>query len=88
MSRLDPEVDGGHVPHQRFTLQRLEIFWLGSLTFAEDEKSLLGLASCHLSLERLRRFDASASHQVALVVNPRARCKTNWSSSGTAPNLP
>lgn len=86
---LDPEVNSRHVSHRWLPFKGVEILRFGSLSFAEDHERLSRLSRCHLPLERTRASSpVSAAHRASLGSRPRARRSVNWSSSGTAPNLP
>lgn len=89
LAGLDSKIDGSHVTHRWLPFQSIEVLRLGPFAFTEDQKCLFGLASCDATFERppLRPLTFPSDH-VSLDSKPKARRKTNWSSSGTAPNLP
>ena len=86
---LDSKIDIRHVPHGWLPLQSGKVLRLGSLPFTEDEECFSRSAARDSPFERLSSGIVTlAGHHASLDTRPKARRSVNWSSSGTAPNLP
>ena len=91
MSGLNSEIDCSNVAYGWLSFQSVQIVRLGSLPFAEDQERLSWLAYRNATFTRLAAGSASPRHRgrhASIGTNPNASRSMNWSSSGTAPNLP
>ncbi len=89
MSGLHPEIDCSDITHPWLTLQGVEVLRLGPFPFAENLDRLSRLADRNPTLERPLSIPPTVrGHHASLETRPSARRNLNWSSSGTAPNLP